>query len=347
MSFRLSAIFYVFAVVAASLATFGGWGLLVATAVVAFWAYIYWASPPSRTAQRLFGCLVVLVVLFLLVALLLPAVTDPREAARRNQCLNQMKQFAVALLAYDATFGNLPPAYVADADGKPILSWRVLVLPIIEEQPLYARFDLTKPWNDPANRPFSSVNLWFHHCPSASSLSPTTDYFAVIGPHTAWPEGRGRPLSEITDDPSQTIVLIEARGRGVNWAEPRDLSFDEAVDLLSQPFEPGSGHRIDPGFFYKPMSVLNVAFADGRASSIRGPIDRKHAEAMLTVDGGEEIDTSALEWTSEPEIDYAKCYVFGVFVVLAVLPVAWQRQRRKATALAEESEGAGEPSARG
>ena len=330
MSFRIWTIFYVMAVVAAALTLFGGWGIVVAAVVIGFWAYVYWPTFFPRPVRRFSGCLVVLIVLGLLAAFLQLSLVNARPAARRAMCLNNMRQLATALSVYQATFGKFPPAYLADANGKPMTSWRVLVLPFIDDRVQFNKYDFDKPWDDPANQPISSMILAYFRCFSDPSFGPTTNYVAVVGPHTAWPGERGRLESEFTDDPAETILLIETHGRNVRWAEPRDLTFDEAVDLLSQPFEPGSGHPVDPGFFYKKSSLFNVAFADGHVQAIYWPLDRQLAEALLTADGGERVDLNALATASTPQLDYAKCWVFAVLVVLVVLPVARLGRRRTA-----------------
>src|SRR5687767_15769954 len=93
-------------------------------------------------------------ILLLLAALLLPFSRGgaPREAARRMQCGNHLKQIAIALHNYHDVYHCLPPAYTVDAAGKPLHSWRTLILPFSEQKALYDQIDLTKPWDDPANK---------------------------------------------------------------------------------------------------------------------------------------------------------------------------------------------------
>src|SRR5258707_9716343 len=76
-------------------------------------------------------------VIGVLVALLLPAVQAAREAARRNQSLNNLRQISIALQNYHDTRKTFPAHAIYSADGKPLLSWRVQILPFIEENPLY------------------------------------------------------------------------------------------------------------------------------------------------------------------------------------------------------------------
>ena len=103
---------------------------------------------PRITFLRLF---LGLAIVFVLVALLFPARRGSREAARRTQCRNNLKQIALALHNYESHYHALPPAYTIDAEGKPLHSWRTLILPWIEQVNLYNSIDLSKPWDDPAN----------------------------------------------------------------------------------------------------------------------------------------------------------------------------------------------------
>src|SRR5262249_28110992 len=95
--------------------------------------------------------LIPLGIVLLLLAMLLPAVRNAGPAAERNACSNNMKMIALAILNYADKYHELPPAYTVDANGKPLHSWRTLILPFLEEEKLYESIDLSKPWNDPAN----------------------------------------------------------------------------------------------------------------------------------------------------------------------------------------------------
>jgi type II secretory pathway pseudopilin PulG len=109
---------------------------------------------------RLVTGLTVLAILAVVVAMLLPSVRRARPAARRSQCKNNLKQIGLALYNYEADYHAFPPAYTVDADGKPLHSWRTLILPYLDQQPLYARIDLSKPWDDPANARRSKPRCW-------------------------------------------------------------------------------------------------------------------------------------------------------------------------------------------
>ncbi|MEX2316644.1 MAG: DUF1559 domain-containing protein [Pirellulales bacterium] len=324
MSFRLWTIFYVFALVAAALAAFGAGGIVPAGVVLGFWAIVFYVPKPAAT----FGNVVLaLFIFFVLIALLLPAVQSAREASRRNQCMSQLKQLALAIANYESGRKSFPPPFIAGSDGTPLLSWRVSIMPNIELTTLYDQIDRTKAWDDPVNLPLFSTPHDLMQCPSRLSTGASADYCAVVGPRTAWPESGRRRLSDFKDDLATTILLIESHSIGSNWAEPRNLTFDEAVELLTNPAAEGTGHRVDHGYFYKPSTGINVAFADVHVEFIRLPLPRELAVALLTIDGSEVVTPSIFAGAAGPELDYATCYVFGLFVVLTLLPTIWVRRR--------------------
>jgi hypothetical protein len=229
LSFRLWTIFYVFALLAAAMATFGASGLLVGVFIFVFWTTISVSASPGRTV--LAWCVGICLILATL-AFFLPALSKAREAARRNQCFGQLKQLAVALQSHHNNKGILPPAYIEAADGKRILGWRHMLLPFMEEQPLFNRIDQSKAWDDPANFPATATQLSRFHCPSCNLGPTTTEYVVAVGLQTAWPGATGRKFQDFSDGIASTILVIEAHGRSVNWAAPSDLTFDEAVELL-------------------------------------------------------------------------------------------------------------------
>ena len=233
------------------------------------------ASGPSRHWIFITEFVVVLAIVGLLVALLLPATRSAREPARRNQCLSQMKQIAIALHAYEDVCGALPPAYTVDSEGNRLHSWRTLLLPFLGKSELYESIDLTKPWDDPANSAASDAVVYEYMCPSASHEDGLTTYFAVVGPDTA---SGPRELSEVTDGLENTIVVIDANSdRAVHWMSPYDLSLEEAVECITASSGQHSG-------------IFNVAYADGHASFVSSDIDVERLRALLTIAGGEEIE---------------------------------------------------------
>jgi hypothetical protein len=335
MSFRLWTIFYVFALLAAAMATFGPLGIFPFVFVLCFWAWAFSSNKPSS----LKGWLLLIGVVLVIVVLLLPAIQIPRESSRQGVCRNNLNQLAIALDFYASKHGSVPPATVAGADGAPLHSWRSLVLSEIERADIDDMIDHTAAWNAPTNNTATLAEIDTFECPSDSTTTVPNfcSYFAIVGPHTAWPEDRARPLSEITDPKSCTILLIEAHGRNVPWAKPSDIPFDEAVRLLSEPQPLGNLHEYRPSrdltsiVLDKTGSGIHVAMADGTVRFLALPLPRELAVALLTVDGGEGDIHNLLDEYSRPQIDIGKCCALGVFVVLSLLPAAWVRRRKLPT----------------
>lgn len=173
-------------------------------------------------------------ILGILVALLLPAVQAAREAARRMQASNHLKQLGLALQNYDAAYGSFPPAIVTDPDGQPLYSGRVLLLPFLEQRGLHDAFNKDEPWDSPNNKLITQQALNVFSDPSAphSDVPGQTDFLFVTGKGTAFdPANKGFSMGDIKDGTSNTIAVIEVKGSGINWAEPRDIDFSQPISL--------------------------------------------------------------------------------------------------------------------
>ena len=119
------------------------------------------------------------------VLILLPAVGGAGPAARRVGCINNMRQISLALLNFEAAHGHFPPPFTTDEQGNPLHSWRVLILPYMEEVKLYEQIDLNKPWYDPHNLALADQMPGVYSCPVKREFSPrdehTTAYVAIVG----------------------------------------------------------------------------------------------------------------------------------------------------------------------
>jgi hypothetical protein len=224
------------------------------------------------------GCAVAAVILFacggVLVALLLPAVQAAREAARRMQAGNHLKQLGLALQNYHDVFQALPPAVITDENGKPLYSGRVLLLPFMEQKGLYDRFDKTKAWDSPANLPLSKMALPVFQDPSGKIVPGQTDFLFVAGKGTAFePRPEGMSLADIVDGTSNTMCMIEVKNSGINWAEPRDLDFSQPMSL-----PPGNHPNINLAVFF-----------DGHTYGIAKNTPPQTIHALATRAGGEAI----------------------------------------------------------
>lgn len=235
--------------------------------------------------KRTVAWLIFAVIAFgLVVALLLPAMRWGREPARRMMCSNNLRAIAIALLAYEAEYGCLPSAHTLDAEGRPLHSWRTLILPYLEHEGLYDKVDLSKPWDHPANREARKTHISFYQCPSTDVPDAFTTYMVVLAERSCLQPDEPRKLSEIRDGPTYTLLVVElSSSRAVHWMSPSDT--DEAT-LLRVLQSRDSAHG----------SVFNVAFADGSVQRLVVDLDPKTLHALITADGGDQdvIDEDAL-----------------------------------------------------
>jgi prepilin-type N-terminal cleavage/methylation domain-containing protein/prepilin-type processing-associated H-X9-DG protein len=237
-------------------------------------------SPIKRhRGFTLLELIVVLAILGLVLALVIPAVRrDVRPVARRSQCMNNLKQIGLALHNYHDEYQAFPPAYTVDSDGKPLHSWRTLILPYMDQAPLYNRLDLTKPWDDPVNAEAFKTVVAGYHCPSDPGATDHTTYVAIVTDHSILRPSASMTLKDITDGSSNTVVVIEVdAAHAVPWMAPRDA--DESVALSFRDSSNKDSHQ----------GGANALFGDGAVRFLGENLEAQVARALLTMDGGETL----------------------------------------------------------
>lgn len=184
-------------------------------------------SPAGEARRPRFTLLSLLVIVgiggLFVTCCLLPNVRGSREAGRRMGCSNNLHQIGIALLNYHDEYGSFPPAYTVDAAGKPLHSWRTLILPFNEQKALYEKIDLSKPWDDPANLAARETDVPNYHCPSSLAAKCQTNYVAMIAPDGCFSGATPRKLTDITDSTGETLLVIEVpTQQAVHWMSPSD-----------------------------------------------------------------------------------------------------------------------------
>lgn len=228
-----------------------------------------------RQALTLIELLVCLAILAVLVAFLLP-VTRSREASRRSQCRNNLKQIGLALHNYHDTYGSFPPAYTVDSYGNRLHSWRTLILPYMDQGPLYNQLDLSKPWDDPANAEVFKGPVSCYSCPSSAAAADHTSYLAILAPNGCFRGSRSTTITEIHDGTSQTLLVIEVdAAHAVPWMSPNDADRDLFLSLgasskLSHPpamsglMADGAIHTLPPDMpAAERVAMMTIAENDG------------------------------------------------------------------------------------
>jgi hypothetical protein len=190
-----------------------------------------------------------------------------------------MKELALDTLNYQHTHGQLPPAVVYGKDGRPLYSWRVLLLPYIEQQDLYKQFHLDEPWDSPHNLPLLE-RMPGAYAPPPGKKSRIPAYHTVchvfVGKGTPFEEGKEVKITEdcFPDGTWKTILIVEA-GPPVPWTKPEDLPYDADAPLP----------RLDPLFH----ELIRVGLANGSVRYVRKHISETTLRAAITRNGGEEL----------------------------------------------------------
>jgi hypothetical protein len=199
-----------------------------------------------------------------------------RAARLRKRSQNNLKQIGIAMHQYHDTFGTLPTAAIYGKDGKPLLSWRVAILPYIEQNQLYQQFKLDEPWDSEHNKKLLDKMPPIYAPLGVKTKEPnTTFYQAFVGPGAAFEGQRKLRLLDFLDGTSNTIMIAEA-AEPVPWTKPADLAFDEKKPV------PKLGGMSPDGF--------NVLFGDGYVRFLKKKTDEKTLRALITRAGGEVID---------------------------------------------------------
>jgi hypothetical protein len=207
------------------------------------------------------------------------------QAAAKKKSENNLKQLALGLITYaDANNGNMPPAFVSK-DGKPLYSWRVLVLPYIEQDKLHQQFKLDEPWDSKHNKTLlEKMPKVFEPVAGKTKEKHATYYQVLVGGGAAFAgdqrQGVAKYPASFTDGTANTILLVEA-GEAVPWTKPVELTYDPKKPL------PKFGGLFKDGF--------HAAFADGVVRFIGKDADKDTLRAAITASGGEVIDLNKLK----------------------------------------------------
>ena len=265
-----------------------------------------------RRAFTLLELIVVIIIIAVLVALLLPQVSKVRHAAALMSCQNNLKHLGVAMHGYRDTHKHFPPSTMPNPVLPPDerLSWQVSILPHLEMEPLFKKFDAKAAWNSPANlETLKSASMPVFRCPAYqgpwTELGPA-GYIAIAGigsdaatlPFDAPGVGffgydRLLKPEQVKDGLSQTLALIETTHDlspytqgGYSTVRGLNLS-DEPLLGEGRPF--GGLHKADKTFGGTRPLGTQMLLADGSVRLSQVHVEPFVIGALVTIAGGEEI----------------------------------------------------------
>ena len=220
-------------------------------------------------------------------------VQSAKERVPRNPCSSNLRQIGLALHNYHDEYGTLPPPYLADEEGRPMHSWRVLILPHIEQKALYERYDFDEPWDGPNNRLLADAMPPLFRCPryppDEMPGTFTTSYVALVGSDTIWAEGNRRLPPPGADD--QMLLVVETFETGIHWMEPRDVAVEEHT--IPAPAQPPLLTAIlwgaPPPHPPPHPGGRNVLFADGAVRFFPFPLTPESLATLASVEADPKI----------------------------------------------------------
>jgi hypothetical protein len=206
------------------------------------------------------------------------AVGKVRQAAKRTQHMNNLRQLALAMISYaDSHQGRMPAAVIRAQDGKPLYSWRVELLPYLEQQALYHEFHRNEPWDSPHNSKLLARMPDVFRLPGQPATSALTHYLVFTGPDTPFPDKQTTRFPASFRDGTSNTILIAESFTGVHWTRPDDIPFDGKQKLLN---------RLGGHF----GNVFHVAMADGSIMAVPKTISETTLINAITPNGGIPLD---------------------------------------------------------
>ena len=215
------------------------------------------------------------------------------ESERKLECSNNLKRIGVALSYYHDVWKTFPPAFIPDEGGKPMHSWRVLILPFLRpesEQPanrqdnfqLFEQYSFDEPWDGPNNSLLAEKMPVEYRCPSSPNHDQTVDYMMVVGKGLL-SDGPGQTKQwDVKDGKGNTIAIVEVADSDINWMEPRDLDFHDLVLQINgdkqrsiSSSHPGGAH---------------VLLLNGGSLFLSDATETETIKNMLTIAGREEVE---------------------------------------------------------
>ncbi len=195
--------------------------------------------------------------------------------AQRNQCNNSLKQIGLAMHNYHDVYRCFPAAVMTDEEGNPRRSWRVAILPFLQEGATYDQYDFNESWDGSNNQALEGDRPVAYECSVDAAAGPfDASCVMIVGEGTVGGEpNAGVEMQDITDGTANTIVAIEVSASGIHWMEPRDMTVDEAIAYITDPAASGRVHAHPGG--------VNAILADGSIHLIPSTSTSEELRAMM------------------------------------------------------------------
>lgn len=215
-------------------------------------------------------------------------IRQARRMALATNAKGRLNQLQLALHNYHDTYGSFPPAFFADENGNPMHSWRVLILPLIEEGKLYNAYDFREPWDGPNNARLANRMPAIFHSHTELPSTTNTNLVVITGPGTVFPGSTSTKRDDIRDGLANTILLTEIGHSSIPWLAPQDMSIESMSFRVKDALRPS----ISSAEWRQPY----VVFADSITTyTLDQSISLEALRSLMTIAGGEPVTRDALE----------------------------------------------------
>ncbi|MCA9048750.1 MAG: DUF1559 domain-containing protein, partial [Planctomycetaceae bacterium] len=206
---------------------------------------------------------------------------------------NNLKQLGLAFLNYHAEYGSFPPAVVYDDGGRPMHSWRVLLLPYLDQQTLYSHYRFDEPWDSPTNIALQDAIPEVYRCPGdhrgdeaselvRQHLHRLSNYVVVTSEDGLFSSSRMSGVTDIPDGRHHTLMTAEVRQHAVHWMSPDDVTLGELLtDLRLSANDDDDNCSHGPG--------INIGLADGSVRWIPHDFAEESLRALVSTDKADPI----------------------------------------------------------
>lgn len=216
----------------------------------------------------------------------LPGIRKGISIAAQRRDIDNMRTIVEALNDYCARYGTYPTPVVTDSGGKPMYSWRVLILPFMGYEDLYKRFQIDQPWDSPANIALvSEMPSVFAKTNTTAFSNHEATYVLLTGPGTIFPPSGPLGNSQVTDTP--TMLLVETVEDGTVWTQPGDIDTGKyGIVIRGRPMQSMGGRYQD---------AFVAVDCDGKGYRIPYDTPKPVIDALVTPKSGEKVDVKGLE----------------------------------------------------
>lgn len=236
----------------------------------------------SRTSVKI-GIFIVASIPVLVFGIWALAPTVVQLKTRRDvaACKQNLKRIAQALNAYAIDYGSYPPPVTRDSTGRPMHSWRVLILPYLGEKRLYEAYDLTKSWDSPENAGLqaSIPGVYVSPANSKAGIVGESNYMLITGPRTMFPATGAVAPDAIGDGADNTLLVVETNNTTSPWTGPTDL------DISAMPAQVGAMGGIGGTH----QGGATVVYVDGQTGWLPSDINKNVIDSLISPNGGEAV----------------------------------------------------------